>query len=91
MNSKDKSVVVLKYLIALINTKFSANVKTIRSDKGGEFINSQLKDLLSSAGITHQRTCPYTSYKNGVAERKYMYILDTTRALKFQANAVLRL
>lgn len=53
MNSKDDSVVVLKYFLALMTTKFSATVKTIRTDNGGEFINSQLKELLISAGITH--------------------------------------
>ncbi|XP_075080080.1 uncharacterized protein LOC142165420 [Nicotiana tabacum] len=49
MNSEDESVVVLKYFLALMTTKFSATVKTIRTDNGGEFINSQLKELLISA------------------------------------------
>ncbi|XP_070010349.1 uncharacterized protein [Nicotiana sylvestris] len=90
LNSKDESIVVLKFFIALIRTKFSSNVKVLRTANGGEFFNNQLKELLCAEGITHQSTCPYTPQQNGVVERRHRYILDTARSLRFQANLLLR-
>lgn len=90
LNSKDESIVVLKFFIALIRTKFSSNVKVLRTANGGEFFNNQLKELLCAEGITHQSTCPYTPQQNGVVERRHRYILDTARSLRFQANVPLR-
>ncbi|XP_070040673.1 uncharacterized protein [Nicotiana tomentosiformis] len=45
-------------------------------------------DLFSDRkhGIIHQKTCAYTPQQNRVAERKYMHILEVTRALRFQAH-----
>ncbi|XP_070040118.1 uncharacterized protein [Nicotiana tomentosiformis] len=84
------------FLIVAIKVMFLKNLfmqiygGPLRTDNGGEFINSQLKELLSSACITHQSRCPYTPQQNGVIERRHTYILDTARALKFQANLPLR-
>lgn len=41
--------------------------------------------LLQTLGIVHQSSRVDTSQQNGVAERKYMYILEVVRALRFQA------
>lgn len=35
MNSKDESIVVLRYFISMLKTKFSCTIKTLRSDKVG--------------------------------------------------------
>lgn len=57
MNSKDECNVALRYFIALVKNKFSCNVKTLRSNNGGEFMNHKVKELLSTEGITHQSSC----------------------------------
>ncbi|XP_049373651.1 uncharacterized protein LOC125838649 [Solanum verrucosum] len=46
--------------------------------------------LLRDLGIIHQSSCVYTLQQNGVVERKHRYILDTTRAIRFQANVHLK-
>lgn len=88
--SKDESIVVLKFFIALIKTIFSSTVKTLRTDNEGEFFSNQLKELLNTKSITHQSTYSYTPQQNGIVEKRYRYTLDIARSLRFQANLPLK-
>ena len=40
----------------------------VRSDRGGEYISSDLRNFLSENGIEHQMTVPHTPQQNGRAE-----------------------
>lgn len=42
--------------------------------------------MLHNLNILHQHTCPYTPQQNGVAERKHIHLLQTTRAILFQSG-----
>lgn len=53
----------------------------LRTDGDGEFVNTKLNLFLSSHGITHHTTCPYTSSQNGIAERKHRHVIETIIAL----------
>lgn len=70
----------------MVSTQFSLPVKTIRSDNGGEYLNSELLRFFHTKGILHETTCPHTPQQNGVAERKNRHILETTRALLIGAH-----
>ena len=70
-----------KLLLALVNTQFSATVKTLRSDSGGEYMSHTFQSFLQSNGIISQRSCSYTPQQNGVAERKNRHLLDMVRTL----------
>ncbi|XP_069148012.1 uncharacterized protein [Solanum lycopersicum] len=59
-------------------------VKVLRSDNGGEFFNTQCKELFDHHGIVHQSSCLHTPQQNGVLERKHRHILETDRAIPFQ-------
>ncbi|KAJ0546332.1 putative RNA-directed DNA polymerase [Helianthus annuus] len=43
-------------------------------------------DFYVKEGIILETTCPYTAQQNGVVERKHQHLLETARALKFEAN-----
>ena len=58
---KSEVVTSISAIISLIKTQFSATVKTVRSDNGLEFLNSQCHTLFSSLGIIHM--CAYSSTK----------------------------
>ncbi|XP_019240598.1 PREDICTED: uncharacterized protein LOC109234812 [Nicotiana attenuata] len=90
MNTKDESVVVLRHFISLLRNKFSTTPKTLRTDNGGELFHKQLTALLQSEGIVHQSSYPYTPQQNGIVKRRHRYILDTTRALRFQDELPLK-
>jgi len=58
----------------------------LRTDNGSEFIQSVCLQLFGSRGILHQRSVVKTPQQNGVVERKHRHLLDTARALRFQAG-----
>lgn len=43
-------------------------------------------DFYAEQGILLETTCPHTPQQNGVVERKHRHLLETTRALKFEAK-----
>ncbi|PKU63244.1 Retrovirus-related Pol polyprotein from transposon TNT 1-94 [Dendrobium catenatum] len=69
-----------------VQVHFNANICTIRTDGGGEYLNKNFKLYCKTWGIFHQYMCPYTSAQNGVAERKNRHILETIRSLLIQSN-----
>ncbi|CAN0905818.1 Retrovirus-related Pol polyprotein from transposon TNT 1-94 [Linum grandiflorum] len=68
----------------------------IRSDNGGEFVDSEFKNFCHSHGIDHSFSAPRTPQQNGVAERKNRTLIDIARTIlndyslpaKFWAEAV---
>ena len=62
---------VFLHFNSLVQTQFNAKIKTLRSDGGGEFVNSNFKSFCLEHGILHQLSYPYSPQQNGVAERKH--------------------
>jgi transposase InsO family protein len=59
----------------------STQVKTIRSDCGGEFTGGPFHDVLRERGIKLETTPPYTPKYNGVAERSGRTAMEMVRAM----------
>ncbi|KAL0355705.1 UNVERIFIED_CONTAM: hypothetical protein Sradi_4017400 [Sesamum radiatum] len=56
-------------------------IKSIRSDRGGEYLNGEFIDYLKENGILSQWTPPGTPQLNGVAERRNQTLLDMVRSM----------
>ncbi|KAJ0809569.1 putative RNA-directed DNA polymerase [Helianthus annuus] len=69
-----------------VETQFSKLVRRIRCDNGGEFTSNLMLNFYTNQGILLETTCPHTSQQNGVVERKHRHLLDTARALRFEAK-----
>ena len=73
-----------------------SNLKTLRTDRGGEFTSGQFNQYCEKHGIHKELTAPYTPEQNGVAERKNRTIVEMARSMlkskglpyKFWAEAV---
>lgn len=61
-------------------------MKAIKSDNGGEYVNFKFEDLCKEYGILHQKTIPYTPQQNGVAERYNRTIMERVRSLLMDSN-----
>ena len=62
------------------------SLTVLRTDNGGEFINTAADRFLRQHGITRQVTTAYTSRQNGVAERFNRTIMDAVRSMLHHAN-----
>ena len=70
----------------MVKTQFNMHVKVIRSDNGKEITSSPMKNFYVDNGIIHEISCVDTPQQNGRVERKHYHILNTARALQFQAS-----
>ena len=76
---------MFKVFLALIKTQFSAKLKILQSDSGGEYMSNEFQFFLQSHGIISQRSCPFTPQQNRVAERKNRHLLDVVRTLLIES------
>ena len=56
-------------------------LKTLRSDRGGEYLLGEFKDYLSAEGIVSQLSAPGMPQQNGVAERRNRTLMDMVRSM----------
>ena len=56
-------------------------IKSLRSDRGGEYLLGEFRKYLSENGITSQLTAPGTPQQNGVAERRNQTLLESVRSM----------
>ncbi|KAI0520641.1 hypothetical protein KFK09_008119 [Dendrobium nobile] len=86
LHSKNEVTTTFIQFKLMVERQFQQPIKILRTDRGGEYINRSLQLFLSTCGIVHQTSCPYTPQQNSVVERKHRHLLETVRALHFQAN-----
>jgi hypothetical protein len=85
LRSKSEVFSMFKALFALVETQFSAKIKILQSDSGGEYMSNEFQFFLQSHGIMSQRSCPFTLQQNGVAERKNHHLFDVVRTLLIES------
>ena len=61
-------------------------VKSVRSDVGGEFIAENFKSILVANKIQQQKTAPYSAHQNGKAERTWRSLFEMARCLLLQSG-----
>ena len=66
-------------------------IKSIRSDRGGEFTSDEFKSLCDKSGIKKQFTAPYTPQQNDVVERKNRTIMGLVRSMLKEEHLPLEL
>ena len=65
----------------LAETEKGVKVKTLRSDRGGEFTSEEFSKHCLEYGIKRQLTTPYSPQQNGVVERKNRTVMSMVRAM----------
>ena len=84
---KSDVVVVIKNFVRTIKTQFNKNVKILRSDKGGEYINQNLDSFFKKRGMIHQTSAAYTPQQNGRAERINLTLFNLIRTILKDSQA----
>jgi transposase InsO family protein len=81
----DATSTIMQFYAQILN-QFHLSIQCLQCDNGGEFINTTLRNCLLDRGITFRLSCPYTSSRNGKAERCIRTINDIIRTLLIQAH-----
>ncbi|KAK2411591.1 putative mitochondrial protein [Trifolium repens] len=80
---KEKSEVFenFKKFKAQVEKESGLIIKSVRSDRGGEFTSKEFLKYCEDNGIRRQLTVPRSPQQNGVAERKNRTILEMARSM----------
>src|SRR3954469_16406153 len=70
----------------LVENQTGRRIKTLRPDRGGEYVNRNFQQYLRQNGIQHQTTAPYTPQQNGVAERFNRTVIEMSRTMLHTAK-----
>ena len=81
MRHKSESFEKFKLFKNEVQNQLGKNIKTLRSDRGGEYLSQNFDDHLKDCGIVSQLTPPGTPQWNGVFERRNQTLLDMVRSM----------
>ncbi|GKA70136.1 retrotransposon protein, putative, ty1-copia subclass [Tanacetum coccineum] len=69
-----------------VENQLGKTIKSLRFDRGGEYISQEFFDHLKEHRIIAHRTPPYTPQHNGVSERRNQTLLDMVRSIISQTT-----
>ena len=81
LQCKSDALEAFKHFKNLAETEKGMKVKTLRSDRGGEFTSDEFTKFCLEHGIKRQLTAPYSPQQNGVVERKNRTVISMVRAM----------
>ncbi|KAL0387629.1 UNVERIFIED_CONTAM: Retrovirus-related Pol polyprotein from transposon TNT 1-94, partial [Sesamum radiatum] len=81
MRYKSEAFVKFKEFRLEVENQTGRKIKTLRSDRGGEYLSGEFIDYLKENGTVSQWTPPETPQLNGVAERRNRTLLDMIRSM----------
>ena len=86
LKHKSELSIVIPHFYSLIQTQFSTPIRRFRSDNAKDYVNSTLTTFFNTHGIIHETSYPYTRQQNGLAERKFCHVLETSHTLLFHMH-----
>nr|GEU52530.1 retrovirus-related Pol polyprotein from transposon TNT 1-94 [Tanacetum cinerariifolium] len=89
LRSKDETPEVLIDFLRLVQKGIHAQVRTVRTDKGTEFLNKTLHAYFAAKGINHQTSVARTPEQNGVVKRRNRTLVEAARTMLSAAKVSL--
>ena len=86
MRHKSESFEKFKLFKNEVQNRLGKNIKTLRSDRSGEYLSKNFDDHLKDCGIVSQLTPLGTPQWNGVSERRNITLLDMVRSMTSQTD-----
>jgi transposase InsO family protein len=77
-----------KMFKVLTETQTGKKLRVVRSDRGGEFMSSDFKELCDKHDIKREYTIPRTPQQNGVVERQNRIVQKMARSMMNEKNIV---
>ncbi|GKB33136.1 retrovirus-related pol polyprotein from transposon TNT 1-94 [Tanacetum coccineum] len=89
LRSKDETPAVLIDFLTLVQRGLHAQVRTVRTDKGTEFLNKTLHEYFAKEGIRHETSTARTPEQNGVVERQNRTLVEAAQTMLSAAKVPL--
>ncbi|GJW72108.1 retrovirus-related pol polyprotein from transposon TNT 1-94 [Tanacetum coccineum] len=89
LRSKDETPAVLIDFLTLVQRGLHAQVRTVQTDKGTEFLNKTLHAYFAKEGIRHETSSARTPKQNGIVERRNRTLVEATRTMLSAAKVPL--
>ncbi|KAJ0491696.1 putative RNA-directed DNA polymerase [Helianthus annuus] len=81
LTKKSESFEKFKMFKARVERESGKLLKTLRTDRGGEFCSGEFNAFCDEHGIHRELTAPYTPEQNGVAEHKNRTVVEMARCM----------
>ncbi|GJW07799.1 retrovirus-related pol polyprotein from transposon TNT 1-94 [Tanacetum coccineum] len=81
LKEKSQAFEAFKTFKAMVEKEKGLKIKSMRSDKDGEFLSKEFNKFCEDNGIQRFLTAPYSPKQNGVVERKNRTILNMVRSI----------
>ena len=81
LQNKEETFENFEVFVTRVENEKGLNIKTIRSDNGGEFVNSKFVEMCNKRGYRHEFSTPRTPQQNGVVERKNRTLQEMARSM----------
>ncbi|RVW39030.1 Retrovirus-related Pol polyprotein from transposon TNT 1-94 [Vitis vinifera] len=78
---KSEALAVFKSFKIHVEKKTNSFLRSLRTDRGGEFTSQEFANFCDVHGIRRQLTAAYTPQQNGVAEHKNRTIMNMVRSM----------
>ena len=88
LKQKSESLLAFKNFKLFAEAEKGMKIKTLRSEKGGEFNSSEFDNFYVHSGIKRQLIAPYSPQQNGVVERRNMIVMSMVRSMLKGAKLV---
>ena len=89
MQRKSETFGKFKEFLTEAERQLGKSLLCLRSDRGGEYLDTEFNDHLIEHGIVSQLTAPGTPQQNGVAERRNRTMLDMVRSMMSYSSLAL--
>lgn len=86
LKKKDETFSKFVEFKAFIEKQTGKEIKTLRTDNGGEYMSNAFDSFLKKSGIKHETTVAYTPEQNGVAERMNRTLTEKAKCFLFDAE-----
>jgi hypothetical protein len=86
LKEKSEAFNVFKEFKAEVERYSGSLIKTLRTDRGGEYLSNEFEQYCKHVGIRHELTVRYTPQQNGVCERKNRTIVEMARCMLKEKN-----
>ncbi|GAA0160040.1 transmembrane signal receptor [Lithospermum erythrorhizon] len=84
--SESEALGCFKEFKRLVEKESGQEIKSLRIDRGGEYLSNAFINYCKEHGFKRQLTTPYTPQQNGVAERRNRTIMNMVRSLLTAKN-----